>query len=363
MLHQPARQRPAGPAKFLRRRLLAIPAAALTAALSLAACSSGPEPGPSGAAASSPAPSASAKVAAVIKGLDNPFFQAMEDGIGETAKGAGLDVAVQAAADVADTTGQADKLAALAGQDYTCFIANPITGSNLIQALAPIAKSGKTIVNIDRPLDQDAAKAAGVEPATYIGTDNKAAGAKAGAFLAETLPKGSEVAVIGGVAGDVTSADRVEGLKDAIHGLTLIQEEAADWKREMALTKATDIMAAHPGVAAFFAANDDMGLGIVKAVENAGKTGKIAVISVDGNQDALKSVEQGGLAATVAQYPYAIGQLGVQACQVAAAGGQLPAQVESPTALVTKANAAAALAKFPQPFEAFANPLSDSLGR
>ena len=75
----------------------------------------------------------------------------------------------------------------------------------------------------------------------------------------------------------------------------------------MALTKATDIIAANPDVKAFFAANDDMGLGIVQAVENAGKTGEISVVSVDGNEDALQSVEDGGLYATVAQYPYAIG--------------------------------------------------------
>jgi ABC-type sugar transport system substrate-binding protein len=56
----------------------------------------------------------SGNVAAIIKGLDNPFFQAMEDGINDTADADGVDVTVQAAADVADTTGQADKLTTLA---------------------------------------------------------------------------------------------------------------------------------------------------------------------------------------------------------------------------------------------------------
>jgi len=145
-----------------------------------------------------------------------------------------------------------------------------------------------------------------------------------------------------------------------LHKSATIQPEG--WKRDVALTKATDIIAANPDVKAFFAANDDMGLGIVKAVENAGKTGQIVVVSVDGNKDALQSVLDGGLSATVAQYPYAIGELGLQACQVALAGKDVPAEIESPTALVTKDNAQQASDAFPQPFEEFENPLTSLLG-
>jgi D-allose transport system substrate-binding protein len=282
-------------AHWTRTLRVAIPLGVV--ALALAGCSesSGGSSGGSG------------NVAAVIKGLDNPFFQAMEDGINDTAKADGVDVTVQAAADIGDTTGQADKLTTLAGQDFSCFVVNPISGTNLVQALSQVSSAGKSIVNIDNPIDADAAETANIDIATYIGTDNGAAGGKAGDFVAEQVGSG-EVAIIGGVAGDVTSAARIDGFKEAIDGkLDVIQETAADWKRELALTAATDIIAANPDVKAFFAANDDMGLGIVKAIENAGLTGSIVVVSVDGNKDALQSVADGGLTATVAQYPYAVG--------------------------------------------------------
>lgn len=342
-------------ATWMRTARIAVPLG--IAALALAGCAGGSGDGSGDSASSS-------KVAAVIKGLDNPFFQAMESGINETAETDGVDVTVQAAADIGDTTGQADKLTTLAGQDFGCFVVNPISGTNLVQALSQVATAGKTIVNIDSPIDADAAKTANLDIATYIGTDNEAAGGKAGDFVLEQVEAGSEVAIIGGIAGDVTSGARVDGFKAAVGSdLDIIQESAADWKREVALTTATDIIAANPNVKAFFAANDDMGLGIVKAVENAGLTGQITVVSVDGNQDALESVEAGGLSATVAQYPFAIGQLGVQACEVAAAGGTLPAEIESPTALVTSAEAADAIAAFPQPFAPFENPLEDELAK
>ncbi|WP_368498479.1 substrate-binding domain-containing protein [Herbiconiux sp. A18JL235] len=340
-------------ATWMRSARIALPLG--IAALALAGCAgSGSGDGGDG--------SSSSKVAAVIKGLDNPFFQAMESGIQETADTDGVDVTIQAAADIGDTTGQADKLTTLAGQDFGCFIVNPISGTNLVQALATIGTSGKPIVNIDNPIDSDAAKSANLDIATYIGTDNEAAGGKAGDFVKEKVAAGSEVAIIGGVAGDVTSAARVDGFKAAIGSdLDVIQESAADWKREVALTTATDIIAANPNVKAFFAANDDMGLGIVKAVENAGLTGQIVVVSVDGNKDALQSVKDGGLSATVAQYPYAIGTLGLQACEVATSGGELPKEIESPTALVTPTEADDAISAFPQPFAPFENPLEPLL--
>jgi ABC-type sugar transport system substrate-binding protein len=339
-------------APWMRTARIALPLG--IAALALAGCA--------GDSGSGSAAGGSFNVAAVIKGLDNPFFQAMEAGISETADADGVDATIQAAADIGDTTGQADKLTALAGQDFGCFVVNPISGTNLVQALSQVSTAGKPIVNIDQPIDADAAKTANIDVATYIGTDNEAAGGKAGDFVTEQVEAGSEVAIIGGISGDVTSAARIDGFKAAVGSdLDIIQESAADWKREVALTTATDIIAANPNVKAFFAANDDMGLGIVKAIENAGLTGQIIVVSVDGNKDALESVEAGGLTATVAQYPYAIGALGLQACEVAVSGGTLPENIESPTALVTTAEAPDAIAAFPQPFAPFENPLEELL--
>lgn len=310
-----------------------------------------------------PAPAESAlSVAAIIKGLDNPFFQTMQSGIETQAELDSVEVNVQAAAAIDDTTGQADRLTSLAGQDYGCFIVNPISGTNLIQALLPVSEAGTTIVNIDSPFDAEAASAAGLRIDTYIGTDNVSAGAKGGAFVAENIEAGAEVAIIGGVAGNETSAARIDGFKAALGDAgTIVTEVAADWMRERALTAATDILAANPNVVAFFAANDDMGLGIVQALKNLDKVGEVIVVSVDGNLEALESVKAGELTATIAQYPFAVGSLGVQACEAAATGQTLPENVESPTALVNVGNADAAISNFPQPFEEFANPLADLL--
>jgi ABC-type sugar transport system substrate-binding protein len=326
-------------------------AVAVTAsALTLAACGTSGSSGTGGGG--------SPKIAAVIKGLDNPFFQTMKQGIDAQGKTAGVSTTVQAANSITDTTGQADRLTALAGQDFSCFIVNPISGTNLVQGLARIAAAKKTIVNIDSPIDAAAAKAASATPATYIGTDNVQAGTMAGQEMLKLVPSGS-VGVIGGVAGDVTSSARVDGFKQGVgNKLTVLQTVAADWDRQTALTAATNVLRANPSLGGFFVANDDMGLGVVRAVANAGKTGKVKVISVDGIKDALTAIQAGQLDATVAQYPYTIGQMGVQACVAAAKSKTLPTNVKAPVELVTKADAAKALAATPKPFGAYADPFT-----
>jgi ABC-type sugar transport system substrate-binding protein len=333
-------------------------AVAAVAMLGLAACGGG-QGAQSGSAQSGGGQAGGAKVAAVIKGLDNPFFQAMQKGIQDNSATAGIQTTVQAATSVTDTTGQADKLTGLAGQDYNCYVVNPISGTNLVQGIAQLAASGKTIVNIDSPVDPAAAQAASAKIATYIGTDNAAAGRTAAQEMGTLLPSGGKVAVVGGIAGDVTSGDRVQGFTGGVGpNIQVVQTVAANWDRQEALTQATNILAAHPDVTGFFVANDDMGLGVTRAVANAGRTGQVHVVSVDGNPDALAAVKSGELAATVAQYPYAIGEMGVDACRAAVSGATLPAKVDAPVALVTKANADQAIAAAPKPFASYANPFT-----
>lgn len=300
-------------------------------------------------------------VAAVIKGLDNPFFQYMQRGIDETAKAGNVTVTVQAAQNMGDQSGQADRLSAMALQDYGCYLLNPISTTNLVQALVPVAGKKKPIVNIDSQIDTSRAEAAGISIGTYIGTDNVAAGRLAGEEMLKIVPAGGKVALIAGIVGDIGSNARIQGFKEATEGkLPVVTMVSADWDREKAFTAATDILQANPDVAGFFAANDIMALGVQRAVAGAGRS-EVKVIGLDGIVDAMKSVEDGGLAATVAQFPYVVGAMGVEACAAAIAGRELPKKVDAPVQVVNKDNVAAALENFPRPGDAYPDPFRDML--
>lgn len=318
----------------------------------------GEDDGDDGDGDADPGAAGDVSIAAVIKGLDNPFFGAMNDGIEAQAGDRGVSVEVQAAASLDDTTGQADRLATLAGQDFECFILNPISETNLAQAMAELGDV--PIVNIDLPISAEAAEQVGVTIDTYIGTDNVAAGRLGGEFVSEQLGGSGSVALIGGIEGDPTSAARLDGFQDGLDdGIEVLTTVAGDWDRQTALTQAETILNANPDVGAFFAANDVMALGIAQAVANAGLEGEVVIVGVDGIEDALDAVAAGTLTATVSQYPYVIGQLGVDACIAAVEGRDLPENVDAPVQLVTADNATTAQENFPEPPEAYDNPFVD----
>ncbi|MHB8293837.1 MAG: substrate-binding domain-containing protein [Acidimicrobiales bacterium] len=339
-------------------------AASAAAALVAAACgstsssSTTPSSGSGGPTRAKPV-----TVGLALKPLDNPYFATMDQGARSEAKKLGIHLTVAAAANLSSATGQANALSALISHGYSCYLANPVDATNLVQPLIQAQSQHKPIVNIDLPISPAAATAAGVHLATYIGTNNVSAGKLAAVQLAKMVPPGSQVAIIGGPASDPTSQARIKGFTEGASGkLQIIQTAAANWVRATALNDATSIMETHPKLRGFFVANGDMALGVQRAIGAAGKQGKVDTIGVIGDTAVLHEIADGTMAAAVEQFPYTIGSMGVQACVAAARGKRLPSTVATPVQVVTKANASQALASFPKPFKSFTDPFTALLG-
>ena len=299
------------------------------------------------------------RLGAVIKGLDNPFFVTMRDGLVATARRRDARLHVAAApAGLQDTAGQASELESIAATRPACYVVNPITETNLVQALADVP--AKTpIVNVDSVIGKKAADAVGVKITTYIGTDNRAGGRLGADAMAALVGPGARVALIAGIPGDVGSGLRADGFKQGTRGrFKVVATVAADFEREKARRAAADLLRADPQIAGFFAVNDLMALGVVDAVQAAGKGRAVKVVGFDGIREALSAIARRTLSATVAQYPYTIGQLGVEACLAAIRGESVPARVDAPVQVVTKENVAHARANFPKPVERFQDPFA-----
>jgi ABC-type sugar transport system substrate-binding protein len=295
-------------------------------------------------------------VVAVIKGLDNPFFASMRDGLVATAAAHGAPLRVDAAADVNDAAGQASRLQSNGAAG--CYIVSPINTTNLIGPLSGL--SPKTpIVNIDLPVAQQQAAALGVHVTTFIGTDNLAAGRAAAEAMARFIPRGARVAVLTGPSGDANSQARSDGFRNATAmRFRVVASAAADWDTGKAQRATAELLMRDPHLAGIFAANDLMALGAAAAVEAAGRGGDVAVVGVDGIREALRAVKSGKLSATVAQYPYTMGQLAVEACLAAARGATVPARIDAPLQVVTRRNVTRVEASFPKPLAAFNDPLA-----
>jgi ABC-type sugar transport system substrate-binding protein len=300
-----------------------------------------------------------ARLAAVIKGLDNPFFVTMRDGLVATAQREGARLRVSAApTGLQDTAGQASELESLAADDPACYVVNPINPTNLVGALARVAED-RPIINVDSEINVDAAKAVGVEVLTYIGTDNGAGGRLGADAMAELAGPGARVAVITGIPGDIGSGLRAGGFKAGNGGrFEVVATIAADFEREKAQRAAADLLRSDARIDGFFAVNDLMALGVADAVKAAGRQGDVKVVGFDGIPQALAAIERGSLSATVAQYPYAMGQLAIEACLAALRGDTVPGTVRAPVQIVGRANVERARDAFPEPVEPFDDPFA-----
>lgn len=295
---------------------------AMAIGLSLAACGSTPaQPSQPAAEASStdaaPAESASAaegkaEYAVVLKVLSSQFWQTMRDGIQAEADKMGIKVDIYAANTEDDVEGQVTLLENAISTGYKAIGVAPISDVNLNNAIADATSKGIKIVNIDEKVNMDALAELGGACTAYVATDNVAVGKLGAEYLIEQIGGAGEVAIVEGKAGAVSGENRRDGAKAAFEaaGLTIVESQPADWDRTKAYDVATNYITAHPDLKAIYCCNDTMAMGVQEAVEASGKD--IKVCGTDGNDDAIQSVADGKLTATVAQDPAAVGAKGLQ---------------------------------------------------
>lgn len=303
--------------------------------------------------------SSDVRIAIVTRDFTNPYWAAMRDGALAEGKARGVTVEVQAGDSETDSTGENAKISTLAGQNYNCFGVVPVNATNVITPLVPVARKNVPILNLDTQINPDASKQAGVSYASFIGSDNLSAGRQAGTALAAKLGGHGKVALLQGIAGEQNGINRQQGFTEATAGkLDIVATQPADYDQAKAQTVTDAILKAHPDITGIFAANDTMGLGAAQSVRNAGLTGKVSIISVDGITAALQAVKAGTLTGTVSQYPYAEGEMAVQACMKLVHKEPVPARVVAPIKLIDQSNVDKAIASFPRPFEPFENPVA-----
>lgn len=190
------------------------------------------------------------------------------------------------------------------GVDYLILDAREYEAS---AACLDVAKeAGVKVVLIDRLVKGTV----GEDYITYIGTDFVWEGREAGKWLAEKLEGKGKIVEISGTAGSTAAMDRSQGFMEAIKenpDMEVIVSQTADFSRAEAQSTMENILqSSGKDIAAVFAHNDEMGLGVIQAIKGAGlEPGKdIIVVSCDGQSDAVKAVIAGELGATVTCNPY-----------------------------------------------------------
>jgi ABC-type sugar transport system substrate-binding protein len=297
----------------------------------------------------------------VLNGLDNPYFVAMYQGVKDEAAQRHVPVSFRAPQSHSDLAGQTAEVRSILATKKDCYAISPIDPTHLVNTLRGVRQP---VVFLDSPLDRAAARKAGLQIATAIGSSDFGAGKLGGGEMVSLLHGTGQVALIGGFPTG-NGVLRLEGFQRAIvgTGVRVVARANAGYVRVNAETAAAKMLREHPQLAGFFAANDLMALGAADAVSAAGRTGKVAIIGMDGITEALDAIRSGEMSATVSQYPYVMGRMAVEACLAAARGDVLPGRVDAPVAVVTRANVARASALFPRPFRTYSDPFARLLRR
>lgn len=289
------------------------------AMLSLAACSM-EAPGSSSEEESSGGGEASGDytIGFSVSTLNNPFFVTLNEGAEAKAEELGADLTVVDAQDNASK--QASDIEDLIQQEVDLIMINPVDSEAVAAAVESANMADIPVITVDR-------SAEGGEVVSHIASDNKAGGVLAGEYMLELLGEDNvQVAELEGIAGSSAARDRGAGFNEAVDGkVDIVAKQTANFNRAEGLTVMENILQANPDIKGVFAHNDEMALGALEAIQSAGKD--IQVIGFDATDDAVKSVKDGKLSATIAQKPEEIGKKAMEAAVATLNGEDVDADI------------------------------------
>jgi galactofuranose transport system substrate-binding protein len=207
---------------------------------------------------------------------------------------------------------------------------SPIVESDWEPALVEAKAAGIPVILIDRAVDtkDDSLWV------TYVGSDFLEEGRRAGRWVLDAMKDRGDVKIVElqGTRGSAPAIDRQIGFDETILGhpaFRIVRSESSDFTFEGGRTTMKRILKEDEGrIDVLFAHNDDMALGAIKSMEEAGlKPGRdIKIVSVDSVRTAFEAMIAGKLNCTVECTPLLGPQL-VKAVQDYMAGKYLPIRI------------------------------------
>jgi len=225
-------------------------------------------------------------------------------------------------------------------QDVDAICIVPSSGG-VVRKLRKVQQAKIPIINIDTKINQNAAKTMGMAPIPYIGTNNYSGARMGGEYAVNRLGiAGKKVAILAGISQQQNARERSSGFKAAVGDKALIvAERPANWEKDFGYAVFRQMLKKKRELDFVFACNDNMALGAIDAIREIGRK-DIEVMGYDGISIALNAIEEGTLAATVAQMPAEMGIIGVRMALDAIKGNRIPEITYTETKVIDSSNVA-----------------------
>jgi ribose transport system substrate-binding protein len=290
-----------------RRRVPALVAGLAVAGLALSACTSNtPEPAESSAGAAPAAASDNdASGDPVVIGFSAPAADhGWMGAITEAAKAEAEkypDVELRVAEGTNDVSLQISQIETFINDGVDAIVLLPFDGAALTEIATEAMEAGIVVINVDREFSSPFAARA-----TVLG-DNYGMGVSAGTYVCEQLGDKPDavVAEIAGIDSLPLTQDRSQGFADALEGcgLDVDNRVAADFTIQGGESATANLLQAAPQIDAIWNHDDDQGVGVLAAIESAGRD-EFFMVGGAGSANVMRSIQAGDtvLQATVV-YP------------------------------------------------------------
>lgn len=270
------------------------------------------------------------KIGMSFQEMKNQYFVVMSEAFQEA--GSGINATLYMADAGHDVVKQISDIEDLIQKGINILLINPTDSSGVRNIVEQAKAKGIVIVAID-------AQAEGPTD-SFVGSKNYDAGFIAGEYLAKSIGKSGEVAILDGIP-VVPILERVRGFKDAIlqyPNIKIVTMQNGRQERDFALTVTENMIQGNPNLKGIFSVNDEGALGSLKAIESSGKD--IKLVSVDGNPEAVTAIKQGSkFIATSAQFPRDQIRVGLGIALAKYWGANIPKEIPIDVKLITKENA------------------------
>ncbi|HTI00033.1 MAG TPA: D-ribose ABC transporter substrate-binding protein [Acidisoma sp.] len=239
-------------------------------------------------------------ISIIVNDPANPYW--LTEGKVAAAEAERLGYKASVGANKGDTNTESNLIDTAITNKSVAIILDPANASGSIGAVKKAVAAGIPVFLVNAEINQQ-----GLAKAQLV--SNNAQGAALGAqeWVKDVGQQGNYAELLGAPS-DNNAATRSNGYETVLSqypGLVRVASQVANWDRTQGHDKMQSMLQAHPDIIGVISGNDEMALGAIAALKEAGKLDKIKVGGFDGSPDAVAAIKAGELQYTVLQ-PVAI---------------------------------------------------------
>ena len=248
-----------------------------------------------------------------------------------------LKVIVKTAANAPEQANQLQDLLTVNKMDTLVIF--PFESASLTKPVAQVKQKGVYVTVVDRGLTDTSAQDA------YVAGDNTAFGKLPAEFIAKTLNGKGDIVALRGIPTTLDNErfDAFTGVMKEHGGIKILDAKYGNWNRDDAFKVMQDFLTRFKHIDAVWAADDDMAVGVIKAIDQAKRTDIKIVFGGAGAKGMIKTLMDGKdprIQANVFYSPKFMYDAIKLTADARLKGEKLPATYIIPSVLITKQNAA-----------------------